>query len=93
MRNLCSILSALLFVIFAPLTWAKSPRKSSLQPDRGTQHYCQRQLQATTYDSYGNEQPGYSNSYEQDRRRFEPGPDEVDDRNPDESDAYDPGGF
>ena len=84
-----------MFVVVAPLAWAESGRKSSDKPDRGTRQTCERQLRSPIYDSYGKQttEQGYSNSYEQDQRRFQPGPDEVEDRNPDENDAHNPGGF
>lgn len=56
---------------------------------------CRRDLTPTEFDSQGNdkEKPGYRNSFEEDRVRITPGPDEVQDRNPDERDARDPGEF
>jgi len=90
MRNVC--LSAFVFLfIFSGFTAGAKNRD------------CQIELLNQMYEEYGmpydyppedDDKPGYSNSYEQDRRHLEPGPDEgEDDRNPDERDALDPGGF
>jgi hypothetical protein len=95
MRNVCSFVYVIMFALLTPLTWAEGPRKTSLQLPPTIARDCQPQLQPSSYGPYGNEHqdPGYSNSFEQDERRLEPGPDEVEERDPDESDARDPGGF
>jgi hypothetical protein len=61
----------------------------------GSKQNCRRDLTPTEFDSQGNEtdKPGYRNSFEEDRARITPGPDEVKDRNPEERDARDPGEF
>lgn len=81
MRNLCSIL--IVFMFMAP-AWGADKE----QPDAKTRiPLCQPDLRTEE------PRPGYSNTSEEDRRRIEPGPDEVEDRNPGEFDAYNPGGF
>ena len=94
MGNVGSFVFVLLFVLSGPLASAvesHKPRNSA----RLARAICQNALQSPEYDSFGNELPGsaYRISSEEDRRRLEPGPDEVEDRNPDEIDAADPGEF
>lgn len=81
MRNLCSILSV--FVFIAAGSFAHAAKKG--QPDRNSRINCARALHS--------ENPRYQNSFEEDRRRYEAGPDETEDRNPEERDARDPGDF
>ena len=81
MRNVCQILIVFMFISPA---WGADTR----QPDLKTRvPLCQPDLNPQT------PKPGHPNSFEEDRRRQEPGPDEVEDRNPGEFDARDPGGF
>ncbi len=79
MRNVCSLIAAILFSLPAMAIDKKKPDLKSRLP------VCQENLAPP------DTQPNYGNTDEQDGRRIQPGPDEIEDRNPDEVDAVDPG--
>lgn len=94
MKNAQSRLFFVFILLFTTTTvWAEAGKKSQGQPDRDVPEVCQPDLSSDPYEYVPEGGPSYANTDEQSRVRIQPGPDEVQERNPDELDARDPGGF
>ncbi len=94
MKNICSYILIVLILFAVPASWAADDSREG-QPDRYVR-MCGPELASPSYEPEPDEATEGAGFFDLDddfRARITPGVDEVQERDPDEADALDPGTF